>query len=251
MKRLIAFFVLSFLILGMTNTVYAENSATKTESVIFNGKKMESSFSSSKLAASVMEMQPGDTVNFAIKISNEGDFTTDWYMSNTVLQSLEDAQKVAENGGYTYLLTYQNQAGTDTVLYDSEQVGGEKISSAGEGLSEATDSLDSFFFLDRLPKGDTGLVCLAIGLDGESQGNIYQDTLARLMMNFAVEDVPDDTKKPPEKGTPVTQKDFTSSTGTVQTGDIWTWGAVIALVLGVICIAISCLCQRKKRSVTK
>ena len=29
---------------------------------------------------------------------------------------------------------------------------------------------------------------LLVGLDGESQGNIYQDTLAKLMMNFAVED---------------------------------------------------------------
>ena len=29
---------------------------------------------------------------------------------------------------------------------------------------------------------------LLVGLDGESQGNVYQDTLAKLMMNFAVED---------------------------------------------------------------
>ncbi len=251
MKKMITFLVLSFLIIGMTNTVYAESSATKTESVTFNGKKMVSTFSSSKLAASVSEMQPGDTVDFAVGISNTGDYTTDWYMSNTVLQSLEDAQAVAENGGYTYLLTYKDKSGNDIVLYDSARVGGEKSVNAGKGLNEATDSLDEFFYLDRLSEGDAGTVQLTVGLDGESQGNIYQDTLAKLMMNFAVEDVPDETKKPLASGTTVKKKDFTSSTSMVKTGDIWTWGAVITLVLGVICVGISYFCQKKKRSVGK
>lgn len=35
--------------------------------------------------------------------------------------------------------------------------------------------------------GDTGTVKLKVALDGQTQGNAYQNTLARLQMNFATE----------------------------------------------------------------
>lgn len=207
----------------------------KKESVAFDGKKMDSTFSSTKLAATVAKMQPGDQVDFTVHIANESDQATDWYMSNTVLQSLEDAQKVAANGGYTYRLTYCDMSQKETILYDSQQVGGEKGISAWKGLREATDSLDEFFFLRRLNQGENGDVHLTIGLDGESQGNVYQDTLARLKMDFAVEDANKDT--------------FT--TRQVKTGDVWTGGALIALVLGLFCVVIGWINQKRRGSVAK
>ena len=48
---------------------------------------------------------------------------------------------------------------------------------------------EDYFFLERLDKGEKGTVSLFVKLDGETQGNDYQDTLARLQMNFAVEKV--------------------------------------------------------------
>ena len=61
------------------------------------------------------------------------------------------------------------------------------MSAAGVGLHEATSALKDYFYLDTLTTGQTGKVTLNVALDGESQGNRYQDTLADLQMNFAVE----------------------------------------------------------------
>lgn len=60
---------------------------------------------------------------------------------------------MANGGAYAYRLAYTNSLGEETVLYSSENVGGEKNTEAGEGLREATDSLDEFFYLDRLEAG--------------------------------------------------------------------------------------------------
>jgi hypothetical protein len=73
------------------------------------------------------------------------------------------------------------------VLFSSDTVGGDTVDAAGEGLHEATDALADYFYLDTLSSGQSGTVTLKIALDGETQGNDYQDTLADLQMNFAVE----------------------------------------------------------------
>lgn len=167
--------------------------------VQFDGGQMVSSFHTDEIADAVYALQPGDDVTFYLTVQNTSDVTTDWYMTNEVLRSLEDTQAVAANGGYSYVLTYYNEAGEAEELYGSESVGGEKSTAAGEGLNEATDSLKDYFFLDRLVPGQSGGLTLFVSLDGESQGNVYQDTLADLQMNFAVELVTDTTIVPKSK----------------------------------------------------
>ena len=154
-----------------------------------SGKKMESNFKTSDLDEVVRGMQPGDSAAFEIKLANEYDENTRWYMTNKVLYSLEDRSKNHDTAGgaYTYKLTYTNPKGKVTTLFDSNTVGGEEISVAGEGLHEATDALEDYFHLDDLTKGQAGTIDLVVSLDGETQGNDYQDTLADLQMNFAVE----------------------------------------------------------------
>lgn len=239
MKKKFQFLTMALLLLAMTVSVSAETTRTNAGTVTFNGSRMRSSFSSNRLAASVSEIQPGDSAVFEVELSSSADGETDWYMSNEVLSSLEDAQDVAENGGYTYRLSYKDQNGTEMVLYNSENIGGEKDQSAGSGLNEATDSLGDFFYLDRLNKGTGGTVTLEISLDGESQGNIYQDTLASLKMNFAAEMAKGSTR-PGEPGSSV------HLTNQVQTGDIWTGGALIALIAGIILLIIGILSMKKK-----
>ena len=78
-------------------------------------------------------MQPGDRVVLTMKLKNEDSNATDWYMTNKVLDSLEASTNADANGGaYTYRLTYQNPAGQETILYDSERVGGVYMNDAGE-----------------------------------------------------------------------------------------------------------------------
>ena len=156
--------------------------------VSFTGNGMESSFKSSELSDGASALQPGDEITFRVALKNEYSGDTDWYMANEVLSSLEDSQKVAQGGAYTYILAYRNGAGEDITLYSSENVGGEgKGGLSEQGLHEATDSLEDFFYLDTLEAGGESLITLKVCLDGETQGNAYQNTMAKLQMNFAVE----------------------------------------------------------------
>ena len=148
---------------------------------------MESSFKSTDLDDVIYGLQPGDNAVITLSLTNSNENTTDWYMTNEVLSSLEDSVGVAGGGAYTYILKYTNPAGQETTLFSSDTVGGETIDAAGEGLHEATNALKDYFYLDTLTTGQSGTMTLEVALDGETQGNSYQDTLADLQMNFAVE----------------------------------------------------------------
>lgn len=170
--------------------VYAEHYEGGTGwTVRFTGSGMESSFQTSDINDAIYNLQPGDSIDLTLTLQNSGSADTDWWMKNKVLRSLEDTQKAASGGGYSYILTWQNASGRRETLYSSDTVGGEKNTAAMEGLHEATNSTQEYFFLDSLRPGETGCILLTVALDGETQGNAYQDTLADLEMNFAVEEV--------------------------------------------------------------
>lgn len=230
--------VLALLLAVTPITAYAEDfSGGDGWKVSFDGKKMTSTFKNTDIDDKIYEMEPGDTVDFHIQLKNEYKQTTDWYMTNKVLESLEDAQTVAEGGAYSYILTYIKQDGTKETLYSSEEVGGETKNASGEGLHQATNSLKDYFYLDRLKSGQSGEITLKVKLEGETQGNTYQDTLAKLQMNFAVELVDDSTTPgTPDNPTKTSSKKSPSRT-TVKTGDnsrVLLY-SVIALIAGLVC----------------
>ena len=179
------------LLASVSVTASAETSYGKSDwSVTFTSeKKMVSNFKTSDLDEAIYGIQPGDNVIITLALKNEHETDTDWYMTNEVLYSLEDrsANSATGGGAYTYKLTYTDPAGEETTLFDSDTVGGEEKSGAGEGLHQATDALEDYFFLDTLKKGQSGKITLEVALDGDTQGNDYQNTLADLQMNFAVE----------------------------------------------------------------
>ncbi len=176
------------LLLSAPVTVRAETfSGGDDWNVYFDGKNMTSTFKNTDIDDAIYNLEPGDSVDFHLALKNEYKETTDWYMTNAVLQSLEDTQSVAEGGAYSYILTYISSDGTKNVLYSSDEVGGETKNESGEGLHQATNSLKDYFYLDRLNANQSGEITLHVALEGETQGNTYQDTLAKLQMNFAVE----------------------------------------------------------------
>lgn len=190
-KGILSLLLVSILSAGISLPVCAESYQGKSGwHVAFTGQKeMESNFKTADLDEAVSGLQPGDNIVFTLSLKNEYSVTTDWWMTNEVLHSLEDssANSRTHGGGYTYILTYTDKAGEDFILFSSDTVGGEIISAAGEGLHEATDALEEYFYLDTLATGQSGIITLEVALDGETQGNDYQDTLADLQMNFAVE----------------------------------------------------------------
>lgn len=183
------------LLLASSATVFAEDrQGASGWQVSFDGKKMESNFTSGNMTEEVGEMQPGDSVELTVTLKNTFNGSADWYMKNEVLESLEDAGD-AEGGAYDYLLTYTDTQGQTTTLYSSEKFGGEgKI--GGEGLHGAANTLENYFYLDRMGNGETGTVKLKVALDGETLVNDYQNTLARLQMDFATEIVTDGQNEP-------------------------------------------------------
>ena len=167
--------------------------------VEFDGERLNSNFTSAEMADEVYGILPGDTMLLQVAVANDSDGKTDWYMSNEILKSLEEGS-AAEGGAYTYILSYTDPAGEKTELYSSDTVGGEGVTASGEGLQQADDALSDFFYLGRLDVGESGQVSLAVALEGETQGNDYQNTLARLQMNFAVEETaPDRVVQPGEE----------------------------------------------------
>ena len=114
-------------------------------------------------------------------------------------------------------------------------------------MKHLTD-LEQFFYLDHLKKGEQGYITLTVALNGETHGNGYQNTLARLQLNFAVEKTggggggSDKTVLTPG-GTSVIY-----SPGAVQTGDpggmvFW---SVIALVSGLALLICGLMYQRNR-----
>ncbi len=250
-KRILCLVTAMAMLIGMGSAVHAEefqgSSAWKVE---FDGKKMNSNFKSSEMTEEIYQIQPGDTIRLQVGIKNAGDKATDWYMTNEVLRSLEESQSVAEGGAYTYILTYVNHKKQETVLYSSESVGGEGKSKAGTGLNQATNSLEDWFFLDRLEKGSTGTVYLTVGLDGETQGNAYQDTLARLRMNFAVEEVASTSNRDRETHsiTPGSPPDPNGPRNLPKTGDetnLLPYCAA-ALVSGIVLLVFGLIALKRK-----
>lgn len=162
--------------------------------------KMTDNYSASEYVDAVSGLQPGDDITFAITLSHENDSKADWYIANDVVKTLEENSE-ASGSAYEYRLTYTNPSGQVSTLYDSEVVGGDE----GNGLADATNALEDYIGLGQLSKGQTAKVELRVALDGETEGNAYFDTLARLKLKFAVEPEPEPTRRTERR--------------TVQTGD--------------------------------
>lgn len=204
MKRLTGLLLAITLALVPASTALAESLKGSNEwNVTFTeAEKMVDNYSEKEWADDMYQLQPGDDATFTVTLKHEHGTKADWYMSNEVIKSLEDARTSyatdandPKDSAYEYLLTYTGANGKERTLYDSKTVGGDNA----EGLNEATEALEDFFYLDTLSKGQTAKVNLKVSLDGETEGNDYFDTLAQLKMKFAVELQPDTPDTPRRK----------------------------------------------------
>lgn len=190
MKKIFSLLIGGLLLRGMlflpagAETFYGNDSWNVT----FNGSSMVSSFQSSDIDDVIYQMEPGDAAIIHITLKNTSRKTTHWYMINAILRSLEDSQTVAEGGAYGYTLTYTGPSGEMRAFFDSDAVGGESIIGSDEGLHQVPDALNDYFYVGELLPNQSGTITLGVRLDGETQGNAYQDTLAKLQMQFAVEE---------------------------------------------------------------
>lgn len=190
-RKFAAFLLILCLMLALPTAASAEthNGASDWVVTFTTANRIVSNFGETAIDDTLRNLQPGDTANFKITVLNSGGKTVDWYMLNSVIKSLEDSS-VASGGAYSYILTYTTSAGASRELYNSTTVGGED-SPAGAGLNEINQTeLKDWIFLEQMATGRSGVVNLQVKLEGESQINSYQDTMADLRMKFAAEIVP-------------------------------------------------------------
>ena len=208
----------------------------------YDGSSIVSDFDSEQIATAVTDLQPGDDVSFTVKYTNNYNGSTDWYMSNEVIQTLEKANEskkvegthTPENGGYTYELTHTDKNGKKRVLFSNAKVGGEAKPADMQGLEQATNALDEWFFIQTIGKGEYGIVRLHVVFEGETEVNDYMDTSGGLQVKFAVEKTPKGANKQ-------------YSGNGVETGDtanLWPW--VIAMLIAGLLLLLLALRSRRK-----
>ena len=233
-KRLLTLVLLAGTLICAPAAARAETLTSERNISFTSDNKLSEDRSAADMNSAVYELQPGDDITITLNLKNDNASAANWYMTNEVLQSLEEtAGSGASGGAYEYELTYTDPAGAREVLFTSDTVGGEN-SSSRVGLKAATSGLEDFLYLDTLSPGQRGVVTLRVALDGETQGNDYQNTLASLQMNFAVDTttvnnqtvtrVVDENGNPilvDDNGDPVADDDGGSHarTGIVRTGD--------------------------------
>ena len=169
-KRLFSVILLLALIASLSAPVFADHlTGDPSWTVTFTtAAKIESSFKTSEIQDAVSTLQPGDDITVTITLRNKYKESVDWYMMNSIIKSMRE-------------------------LYNSEKVGGQLAAddtTTPEGLHEVNDALKDYFYLEAMPTNGTGVVTLTVALEGETQGNRYQDTLADLRMRFAAEITP-------------------------------------------------------------
>ena len=141
MKRTLMTVLLVLLMMAVPASVFADDAG----SVTYNGTDLTSNYKTIDFS----DLQPGDSASYTITVKNDSDEETDWWMSNEVIQSLEDSTE-ASGGAYTYILQYNGED-----IYNNDTVGGEDTT-GGEGLHKATNAMEEFFFLATLASGETG-----------------------------------------------------------------------------------------------
>ena len=186
-KRILTSALLAGLLALAPATARAETLTSERNVTFTQDNKLSEDRTASDVNSAVYDLQPGDDITITLNLKNDNASASNWYMTNEVLQSLEEtAGSGASGGAYEYELTYTDPAGTREILFTSDTVGGENNGSR-VGLKAATSGLEDFLYLDTLQPGQSGAVTLRVALDGETQGNDYQNTLASLQMNFAVD----------------------------------------------------------------
>ena len=175
-KRILCLAMAAIMAVGIHTTAFAETLQGGSDwKVEFNGSKMSSNFTSADMKKDIFQLQPGDTMELQVGLKNTSEKDADWYMTNEVLKSLEDSQSIAEGGAYGYKLTYVGPDKKETVLYDSETVGGEDAQK-GEGLHQATDAI-----LNLIREGKTHQISAMMQAGGNAGMHTLNMDLSRLM----------------------------------------------------------------------
>ena len=120
-KKILCLAMTVIMAAGVHTTAFAKDyQGADGWQVHFTGDKMESNFENKTVSDELATIQPGDSIELKVQLKNSDKGETDWYMTNEIIQTLEEAQESAEGGAYEYKLTYVGSDNTEKVLYNSD-----------------------------------------------------------------------------------------------------------------------------------
>lgn len=222
----------------------------KQWTVEFTGTAMTDQ-GSANIVKELSGMQPGDSAKFTVVMYEKYDKSADWYMKNEVLESME--KSLRSGGSYSYKLTYTNPKGVQKVIITNEVVSGDSGTGTTKGLFDATEATGEYFFLDTLAPQAKALMTLEVAIDGETHGNTYFDSAAKIQLQFAAEptDKPGTPGDPTQPQTPEKKTDQQPPAKKLsQTGDTIAVGliVVVALVAAGVLVGVVARQRRQKKN---
>lgn len=242
MKRTKIFTLLLTLtmVLAMSQLVFANDYEANGSTYTYNGSDIVLTRGEA-ISEAVNKLEPGDTVKITLVYENDTDDTTEWYMENKVLETLED--EAGMDGGYTYVLTNVGPNGDETAIFDTREgaIGGAE-DKGGTGLEQATNATEGelesqdYFFIQELAPHQSGKTVLTVGLDGESLANVYETKAASIQIAYAVE----------KKATGETVYKHIKRRYTIDTGDTTDLIGPAAVFLGACLLLILAIISMKK-----
>lgn len=96
-KKILCLAMTVIMAAGVHTTAFAKDyQGADGWQVNFTGGKMESNFKSSDVTDELANIQPGDSIELKVQLKNSDSGDTDWYMTNEVIQTLEDAHSLPQ-----------------------------------------------------------------------------------------------------------------------------------------------------------
>lgn len=206
--------VTALLLLSATAPAAFADTIKKQWTVEFTGTEIKDEGAES-ISQVIGGMQPGDEAEFTVDLVEACDKSADWYMRNEVLESMEQSfdEANSESGGsYSYELVYISPQNEEKVILSNAVVSGDTESGETNGLFDATEATEEWFYLDTLAPDARARIVLTVGIDGETHGNSYFDTSAKLQLSFAAEPTNDPgtsgrVEEPTDEAKPTTSTD--------------------------------------------
>ena len=221
-------------VLMMSQAAFAESYDGGTYS--YNGSRINNSSAAADVDKAISGLQPGDSMTFTFTYKNDSDVSTEWYLENQVVKTLEEAN--VKGGGYTYELVNNGKKEGTVTIFSSKAVAGYEAANPDKtdtGLKSATNATQDWLYIDTLKPGQSGTTTLTVALDGESQANAYENRNGRLRIAYAVEDT-------------AVGEDVVKHRKTVNTGDETNLFIPVAAFVGAaILLSLAILSYRRDR----
>ena len=96
-------------------------------------------------------LEPGDSATYTVNIHNRNKSTTRWYMSNTVLQSLEDGYNISGGAYNTFKLAKKKKLAMINISKETEKQNYERSDIMQTKLIAVTADLLTLSYLSRQP----------------------------------------------------------------------------------------------------